>query len=191
LITDKNDRDGMLRVVEDMRLMIQSVLDFLRGIDPTESPKRVELVALVQSLVQDLLEEGYPVQFTGPESGCFKTCRPASFRRALQNLIDNAVKYGREAVIKVETGADTLEIIVEDSGPGIPEDQFDNVLQPFVRLEKSRNSATGGVGLGLPIAMNIFTAHGGALQLINREAGGLQVKVTFSLDDPDIRLGAS
>ena len=99
--------------------------------------------------------------------------RLSALRRALQNLIDNAIKYGHGARLRVAEGADALSLIVEDDGPGIPEAELARVGQPYYRPDASRSRTTGGVGLGLSIANDIAHLHGGRLQLANRPTGGL------------------
>lgn len=178
LLRDPEEREGMLRVVADMKLMIQSVIDFVRGVEPSETPRKTNLCALVESLCHDLQAEGYPVHCE-PANGDFTLeCRPASLRRALQNIIDNGIKYGAEVQVTMESDAQAIRIIVQDRGPGIPTAELSAVLQPFYRLEKSRNSNTGGVGLGLSIASNIVQAHGGEMVLENAD-NGLRVKIAL------------
>ncbi|SHE56068.1 Signal transduction histidine kinase [Microbulbifer donghaiensis] len=180
LLQDRQEREGLQRVVDDMKTMIQSVLDFARGLDPSETPRRIDLSALAESLCDDLKEEGYPVQFRSGGADCVTECRPVALRRSLHNIIDNAIKYGSEAKVSVEGTAESIRIVVEDCGPGIPMHELEAVLQPFYRLEKSRNSKTGGVGLGLSIAGNTVQAHGGELSLENINGGGLRVQMQLS-----------
>ncbi|WP_323844180.1 sensor histidine kinase [Microbulbifer magnicolonia] len=177
LLQDCQEREGLLRVVDDMKTMIQSVLDFARGLDPSETPRRIDIGALAESLCDDLREEGYPVQFCGSGDDCVLECRPVALRRSLQNLIDNAIKYGGGAKVSVAGGVDSIRIAVDDRGPGIPPQELAAVLRPFYRLDKSRNSKTGGVGLGLSIAGNTVQAHGGELSLENMARGGLRVQI--------------
>lgn len=178
LLRDSREREGQMRVVGDMKTMIQSVLDFVRGVDQGEVPRRTDLQALVESLCEDLREEGYPVTFNGDGEHCVLECRPVALRRALQNIIDNGIKYGGEARVSVASDSDNIRIAIEDSGPGIPASELDAVLHPFYRLEKSRNSKTGGVGLGLSITANTVQAHGGELSLENVDAG-LRVEIAL------------
>ena len=107
-------------------------------------------------------EEGERVDWRGRVDG---------MRRALRNVIENAVRYGERARVKLTVTAENLEISVDDDGPGIPEADFERVFAPFVRLENSRNRVTGGVGLGLAIARTIVRAHGGDIVLANRSNG--------------------
>ncbi|MFC6635715.1 ATP-binding protein [Microbulbifer taiwanensis] len=173
MLQDKEEREGMLRVVEDMKLMTQSVIDFVRGVEPSEAPRRIDLRAMVESLCDDLSEEGYPVLCDTGSGDFTLELRAAALRRGLQNLIDNAIKYGGEARVSLKQLPDAIQIAVDDNGPGIPASELSAVMRPFYRLEKSRNSRTGGVGLGLSIAGNIIQAHGGELTLENLDVGGL------------------
>jgi signal transduction histidine kinase len=95
-------------------------------------------------------------------------------RRALSNLIDNGLKYGKQVKVRLSADSSGVEIHVDDMGPGIPEAEMENVFTPFFRLEKSRNRETGGTGLGLSVARTLVHAHGGQLRLVNRPQGGLR-----------------
>lgn len=178
LLRDPREREGLLRVVGDMNTMIQSVLDFVRGVEPGEAPQKTDLKALVESLCEDLGEEGYPVTFAGGDDNLVLECRPAALRRALQNIIDNGLKYGGNVRVSIAGDSDSIRIAAEDRGPGIPAAELAAVLRPFYRLEKSRNSETGGVGLGLSIATNAARAHGGELSLENTDSG-LRVEIAL------------
>ncbi|MBI2277607.1 MAG: hypothetical protein HYU74_09670 [Dechloromonas sp.] len=100
-------------------------------------------------------------------------------KRALGNLIDNAVKYGHSAALCIEDEAGELRVIVEDRGPGIPEADLQRVVEPYVRLEGSRSRETGGVGLGLTIARDAARLHGGDLRLENIAGGGLRATLNL------------
>jgi signal transduction histidine kinase len=104
-------------------------------------------------------------------------CRRTALKRALTNLIDNAVKYGRVARVAILGRPDAVEITIEDEGPGIPPDQLDRVFMPFYRLDGSRTPGRGGVGLGLSTAQAIVHGHGGTVTAENRPEGGLRVRV--------------
>ena len=112
-----------------------------------------------------------------PSDPIILDCRPIALKRALTNLIDNAVKYGRNAHITVGTTSSAAIITINDNGPGIPDKEIARVLEPFYRIEESRNRDTGGVGLGLSIALSAVEAHGGQLTLNNRPEGGLSAVV--------------
>lgn len=174
LLENEQERQGMLHVVSDMRQMTDSVLQFFSGQNSAEPKRRVDINALVESLCTDLSEEGFAVSFQRADESVNLLCRPTELRRGLQNIIDNALKYGERANVSVITASDTLRIVVEDDGAGIPEEQLEKVLQPFYRLDGSRSQETGGIGLGLAIAQNIVKAHGGRLTLTNRQNHTLQ-----------------
>ncbi|MDX1490712.1 MAG: ATP-binding protein [Pseudohongiellaceae bacterium] len=181
LLEDAHEREGMLRVVSDMRAMIESVLDFVRGVEPHENARKTNLLALVESLCEDLREEGYPIKYELPDIAGNLICRPAALRRCFQNIIDNGVKYGGQVSVGCYVDADTLVVYFDDEGPGVPDEELFNLTQPFYRLESSRNRDSGGVGLGLAITQNITQGHGGSLLISNREEGGLRVEVRLPL----------
>jgi signal transduction histidine kinase len=104
-------------------------------------------------------------------------CRPVSVRRAITNLIENAVKYGGCARVELAQEQDGVAIVVDDDGPGIPVDEQENVFAPFYRLERSRNRDSGGVGLGLAVARTVAREHGGDVKLYNRTPSGLRVRL--------------
>lgn len=181
LLKSSHERDGMIKVVTDMRRMIQSVVEFSRGQNPGEAYRKVNIGALIESLCEDLVDEGLPVSCDSGHMDIHLPCRVTDVRRALNNVIDNAVVYGGSARVSYVAEAAAIIIAVEDSGPGIPEADLHAVVQPFFRLERSRNAATGGIGLGLAIAQNIVQAHGGQLLLRNLGGGGLRVEFIFPL----------
>lgn len=177
--TPSEERDRMLGSLADMERMIASTLDFARQ-DAADEPHAVlDLAALVDAMVADMQDVGRDVSYAGPARGVRLACRPQSLKRAITNIVDNAVNYGGRAEIALDVAADRLELSVADSGPGLPPEQFDKVFQPFYRCEASRSRATGGSGLGLSIARDIVTAHGGGIRLANRSGGGLIVTIAL------------
>jgi signal transduction histidine kinase len=128
-------------------------------------------------MIFDYQDVGQPVTLTGNVGGT-ATVRAQALRRVLGNLIDNAIKYGGSAEVGMQRNVDEkLLITVSDRGPGIPDDELEQVLQPFYRLEASRNRDTGGTGLGLAIASQLMTSIGGSLRLSNRDGGGLMATI--------------
>jgi signal transduction histidine kinase len=119
---------------------------------------------------------GQDVTFTGPGKTLYR-CRSVSLRRALSNLVENAVTYGQRAWVTLTEERDVLCITIDDDGPGIAAPDMERVFEPFVRLEASGSRETGGVGLGMTIARSIVRGHGGDITLTNRPAGGLRVTV--------------
>jgi len=105
------------------------------------------------------------------------SCRPNEIRRAVRNLVENALSYGGNANVQISGDDKNYEIVIEDEGPGIPEAEQNRVFEPFVRLESSRNEETGGTGLGLTLVKAIAEGHGGAVTLENRSGGGLRARL--------------
>lgn len=166
----------MLATLDDMEAMIASVLSFAHEDAKKEAPETVDLAALVESICDDLAEAGMPVEFTGPERLPY-ACRRMAMRRTVTNLVDNAVKYGKSARVRLGATPDAVTITVDDKGPGIPSHEFDKVFSPFYRLESSRGGETAGTGLGLSVARAMALANGGEITLENRPEGGLRATI--------------
>ena len=175
--------DGKLREryeqnLSELESMVQSTLDFLRGIDTGETARALDVMARVESLQADLQETGARVTVEGTTDRPYVGQRQA-LRRCLGNLLDNAIQYGGEARIVVADSDAQLAIHVRDTGPGIPPDQIEKVFKPFYCIEGSRNRETGGTGLGLVIARQIARAHGGDVTLANLAGGGLEARLVL------------
>ena len=123
-------------------------------------------------MVEDFRDLGKDVAFEDAER-LRMHLRPTLFRRAVRNLIENAIKYAGSAEVAIAPGAGQVRVSVADRGPGIPPDRLDRVFDPFTRLEESRNRDTGGIGLGLALARAIVRDAGGEITLQNRDGGGL------------------
>jgi len=173
LVEDEALRGQLNADIDDMQAMIEATLDYLRGLRDNEPLQNIDIVALLSSLVADAQALGQPVTLAEAVAAPYGG-RLTALKRAIANLTDNAVKYGRAARIAVEDGSGELRLVVEDDGPGIPEADLTRVVEPYVRLEASRSRETGGVGLGLAIARDAAQLHGGELRLENRAAGGLR-----------------
>lgn len=174
------EREKILRDLHEMEHLVREGVAYARSAHGgAETPVRMDVKAFLESLVFDYQDIGKAVTLAESISGV-AVVRQQALRRVLGNLIDNAIKYGGAAEVSAwrdEEGA--LSMAVCDRGPGIPEDQLDQVLQPFYRLEGSRNRDTGGAGLGLAIAAQLARAIGGSLQLSNRQGGGLAAIITL------------
>jgi signal transduction histidine kinase len=168
-------RERLLGNLDELQDLTEQVLSSARGTGG-EIKRSVDLSALVESLVADLDDMGEPVTWQS-HSPAPVSCRPNEIRRAVRNLVENAVAYGARADVQITDSGAGYEIVVEDDGPGIPEDDRQRVFEPFVRLETSRNSATGGTGLGLTLVKAIAEGHGGGVVLENRESGGLRARM--------------
>jgi signal transduction histidine kinase len=172
------ERDKMLATIAEMDAMIGATLMFARDQNADEAKRPTDLPSLLQSVVSDMREAGYAVQMREAEPIVY-TCQPAALKRAVRNLLDNAVKYGKSGTIEVRHLSNAIEINVDDEGPGVPQQELTRVLEPFYRLEQSRSHETGGVGLGLAIAQAIVQSHGGSLRLTNRPTGGLRATIVL------------
>ena len=172
-VTDTGERDKMLTTIGEMDEMIGTTLAFARDEVRAEPRRRVDIAALLESVVDDMADAGLPVTMT-PAAPLIHHCQPGALKRAITNLLDNAVKYGKRAQAAIATRGKTIEITIDDDGPGIPDAELPRVFQPFYRVEESRSRDTGGTGLGLAIAQSIVQAHGGELTLANRPSGALR-----------------
>ena len=161
-----------------MEMLVRDGVAYARTLHGTpEAACRIDLDSLLGSLVGDYQDGGHAVNLEG-RAGAPVVTRPHALRRVLGNLIDNALKYAGSADLHID-GADGLVTIrVRDHGPGIPADELDNVMQPFYRLEASRNRDTGGTGLGLAIARQLAQAIDATLTLRNHPEGGLEATLT-------------
>lgn len=174
--TDSDDRERMLATIAEMDAMVGAILQYSRDEMTTEPVRRTDLTALIQSVVDDLADAGLDVIFSEAPPVLID-CRPSALRRAITNLVDNAVKYGHKAQVTLEVQANHVAIAIEDDGPGLPEQELTRVFQPFYRVEGSRNRDSGGVGLGLAIAQSLVQKSNGTLTLRNRPSGGLRAQI--------------
>lgn len=177
-VAEVEERDRILATIASMNQMIEATLAFARDESRVEPFRRIDLAALALAIIDDLVEAGLNVTMV-PAAPTTLHCQPAALRRALVNLLDNAVKYGGSAELTMTSDPHVVTITIEDHGPGIPATEFAKVFEPFYRIEQSRNRETGGSGLGLAIASAVVEAHGGTIELSNRSRGGLSVRVSL------------
>ena len=162
----------MLDDLNELQAMVAATLEFGRDIAVEEPARPVDLVALMRTVLDDAadarLADEAVLTYAGPQR-LVVPARPLAMKRALANLVTNAVLYGGCARVEISPPAGGMvTLTVDDNGPGVPEEALEQVFQPFHRVEESRNRETGGVGLGLPIARNMLRAHGGEVTLSNR-----------------------
>lgn len=175
--------EGELKVrissdVDQMRRMVRATLDFSRMDFQDEPAERVDLVALTQSIADDMSDAGGMITLEGPAHLTIKS-RPVVLRRAVVNVADNALKYGKAARMSVSSTGSTVQIIIDDDGPGIPLALQEEAFRPFRRLDDVANGEIDGTGLGLSVARSIVRSLGGQIALQNRERGGLRVILTL------------
>jgi signal transduction histidine kinase len=180
LLDDPEMRERMIETIEEMQNMTEATLAFVRADQAEEETKPIELAALVDSLADDLVELGNKVEVI-EEARPVVRGRSVALRRAIRNIIENAVRYGEVARVTVTADPAQAEahIVVEDDGPGLPDEDLERVFEPFVRGETSRSRETGGLGLGLAIARSIMRSHGGDVRLENRDGKGLRAVLTL------------
>jgi len=173
------DREGVADLkgdVEEMEYMLEGYLAFARG-EGSETPRPTSLTALLGDVVAQARRKGGDAIDLHTEGEITVPIRPAAMKRCVTNLIDNALRYADHVSVRAGQRGDSIEITVDDDGPGIPEDRRDDVFKPFFRLERSRNPVTGGVGLGLTIARDVLRGHGGDIELGASPSGGLRARL--------------
>lgn len=176
-LTGESVKNRLREDINEMTAMLNATLDYLRGEAQTESWQLLDIQALVHSVADDAQETGQDITVSGDAKPLL--AQPATLRRCVLNLVENAVRYGQKAHLSLIDAPDQLIIEIRDEGPGIPEDQMEQVFEPFFRLESSRNKTTGGVGLGLAIAREAVRRCGGELTLRNAEGGGLIANINL------------
>lgn len=181
-IADEHTRDKIVSGLDTLSEMMEEILNWSRDLSATENLASVRLDALIETIAEDYTDQGANLTFVPSSSAIVINCRRLSLRRAITNLIDNALKYAGSAELKLIPTSKEISIEVTDDGPGIPDHKLKDVLEPFVRIETSRNRDTGGMGLGLSIARSIALAHGGALHISNAENRGVRAVITLPVD---------
>lgn len=167
----------MQQDLQQMETMIQSILSFVQHEREQEPKQTLDLNALLQSICDDLHDLDKPVNFEEAPQRVLIAGRSLGLRRAFENLINNAIKYGYQAQVRLKVHHRRIHLSILDDGPGIPESELENVFLPFYRVDKARQSSTGGSGLGLASAQDIIHSHGGSIQLTNLKPRGLIVTV--------------
>jgi signal transduction histidine kinase len=160
----------MLSTIDELQGMTEAAIAFARGGSTDEETRSIDLQALVGSICDDQADLGHSVTYEDGAKINYR-CRPDSLRRAIRNLVENAVRYGKDASVSIQQNASTIDIIVTDHGSGIPDELKEKVFAPFFRVEGSRNRDTGGIGLGLSIARAVARQHGGDISLSNGLTG--------------------
>lgn len=180
-VADDAERERMVAGIGDMDRTLDDILSLARLGRTDDTAEPTDISALIETVADEFTDMGADVSFTrsGRLTG---NIRATLIRRALRNLIGNAVTYGKQAAVSVDKDGDRLVIHVDDAGPGIPDDQIVAMFEPFARAEKSRNRETGGSGLGLTLARAIVRDHGGDIVLENRTDGGLRASLILNLD---------
>ncbi|EGY02231.1 integral membrane sensor signal transduction histidine kinase [Nitrospirillum viridazoti Y2] len=182
-VEDAEQQARLFRDVDEMQAMVDGALAFFRDDADEEAVTAFDLGGLLTTIADEYADQGVAVAYEGPSHAVYRG-RPFALKRAVTNLIENAVKHATPPAMTLEQVLgeqvpETVAIVVRDHGPGIPEDALEQVFSPFFRLDRSRNRVTGGVGLGLTAALAIVRGHGGDITLTNRPGGGLEARVTL------------
>ena len=175
-IEDEETRSKILETLEEMQRMTEATLAFVREEAKAEATRKVDITALIESVVADFSDLGHEAAFVDAERVTV-ACRAQGMKRALRNLLENAIRYGGRANVALSERKEDVAITIDDEGPGIPDAEIDRMFHPFVRLDESRSEETGGIGLGLAIARSIIRGHGGDINLANRREGGLRATI--------------
>lgn len=174
-VDDDNDREKMVETIDEMVTILDDILMLARLGKSGEAMQSVDIGALAESIAGE-----FPAAtFIEPEQRIVAQVRPVLLRRALRNLIGNAVTYGKTATVAVQQTGNSTSVRITDDGPGIPQDLIENIFEPFTRADTSRNRSTGGSGLGLTIARAIARSHGGDVTVENVATGGLRAAISF------------
>ncbi len=166
---------GLKSDVADMERMVESYLAFVRG-EGEEQTEQTDIGQILADIANTAQRDGNSVTLTS-EGDLVLPLRPHAMKRSLNNLIANATRHAAQVTISVLRRGQAVEVTIDDDGPGIPEEAREDVFKPFYRLDPSRNRATGGVGLGLTIARDVVSNHGGSIQLDNSPLGGLRARI--------------
>jgi signal transduction histidine kinase len=173
-------RDRMAADVEEMDALIGQAMAFVRGEQQAERREPLDLSVLAADCAQGFAETGAEVRFDGPDA-LPVLGDPAGLRRALANLIDNAVKFAGNAEVSATRDGPFAVVTVADRGPGLPAEELETAFEPFRRGERSRSRQTGGAGLGLAVARQAARAAGGEVALVNPDGGGLEARLSIPL----------
>lgn len=176
-VADPEMQSAMLHDIGLMDAMVASSLSFVRDDVLQEKVERVDLSSVLESLCDEFADMSRQVSYEGPADYRFR-CRPLALSRAISNLIENAIKYGSSAIVRLlPIGSSAVQITVEDDGPGIPQSEREKVFEPFYRIDTARTMNVEGVGLGLSIVRTIVHAHGGKIELLDQVPRGLRVQI--------------
>lgn len=180
MMLDGDDKKDFLSDIDEMEKMLDGYLSFVSG-EGGEKSSFVDVNEMILSIINKFRNKKALIRYSTNDQVSAIQGREQALKRALTNVISNAFRYGKTIAVKLESNDKKLMIAIEDDGPGIPKDKREDVFKAFYRLENSRNKETGGVGLGLSIAKDVITSHGGTIELDDSSLGGLKVLVSIPL----------
>ncbi len=180
MMAEGQDKQDFLNDICEMEKMLDGYLAFVSG-EGGEKAAFVDMNEMILSILNKFRNTQALIRYSTNDQVSAIQGREQALKRALTNVISNAFRYGKTIAVKLESNNNKLEVTIDDDGPGIPEDKREDVFKAFFRLEESRNKETGGVGLGLSIAKDVITSHGGRIELFDSPMGGLRVLVSIPL----------
>ena len=180
MMPDGDDKKDFLSDIDEMEKMLDGYLSFVSG-EGGEKSSFVDVNEMILSIINKFRNKKALIRYSTNDQVSAIQGREQALKRALTNVISNAFRYGKTIAVKLESNDKKLMIAIEDDGPGIPKDKREDVFKAFYRLENSRNKETGGVGLGLSIAKDVITSHGGTIEQEDSSMGGLKVLVSIPL----------
>lgn len=172
LVGDERQRQKIMSDIDELQTMVEACLAYFRLESQPEEMTRLELSELLHTVVDNFRDMGKTVTYRYAQAVIYQG-QPIALKRALTNLIDNAIKYAGHAEVELRVSESTIVITIQDEGPGVPPDCLSRLFDPFYRVESSRNSRTGGYGLGLAASRSVVHFHGGELTIANRQPQGL------------------
>ena len=181
MMDDDREREAFEQDLDYLDLMVKGALQTLRETDIHENADRVNLLELIEAISTTYRNIDQPIEIDASKLKETPVIvgKPLALRRCLENLIDNAVRYGSQADIAIQSDTQKTQITITDHGPGVPTEKLKNLFQPYLRLAHGKTKNPDGNGLGLMIARHLIRSHGGELELNNAETGGLEARITF------------
>lgn len=180
MMPEGEDKQDFLQDIAEMEKMLDGYLAFVSG-EGGEQASFVDMNEMILSIINKFRNTPAMIRYSTNDEVSAIQGREQALKRALTNIISNAFRYGKTIAVKLESNNNRLEVTIDDDGPGIPADKREDVFKAFFRLEESRNKETGGVGLGLSIAKDVITSHGGRIELLDSPMGGLRALVSIPL----------
>jgi signal transduction histidine kinase len=171
LLDDEETREALLHDLGEMEQMVNETLAFARADAAHQQSAKLDLVSLLASICNDQTDMGFSVQFECNEKRIAFEGKALALRRSFTNLINNACHYGDQAWVRCWINDENVFVEIEDDGPGVPEEDWENIFQPFYRSDQSRSRNSGGIGLGLAVTRDLISLHGGSVKLSKRNKG--------------------
>ncbi len=178
MLSDDKTNKELLSDVNEMQKMLETYLDFAEDVT-REKASKIDLELMIREIIKSDKKENKKINFNKKSTPIFFECRSIAMKRCITNLINNASSYGNEVLVSLDENKDGIIISVEDDGPGIKKEDYDQAIKPFIRLDTSRNQNIPGSGLGLSISQDITSNHGGKMSMSESSLGGLKVSLNF------------